>query len=180
MKLIINQEKMFKVSIAQDGQMNIALANGKQIAGALTPAELEQVMHRVSVVSEGTITFDPTPNDYVSMHNDDVKTLELQSSTINELREQLQARDATIEKHAEVVSRLADCENELSNARNELKDALLVVEQQAAKLNLLQPPAEETAAEETSAEETTAEEKSAEESVTEPTTESADTPSPTT
>lgn len=133
MKLILDAEKMFKLTVTQDGQLSVALANGKQYAGPLTAAEQEQLMFRVSAISDGAIKFDPEPTDYVGMHNEDVKTLEAQSLTINELRETIVAREEVIKSNQEALARLADCESELSKARTELKDALLVVEQQAAK-----------------------------------------------
>lgn len=148
MKLILEQEKMFKMTVSQDGQLSVALANGKQYAGPLAAGEAEQLLHRVTVISDGAIKFDPAPNDYIGMHETDVATLEAQSIAINELRESAErnriafeeviaARDKTIEGQKEALGRLADCENELSKARTELKDALLVIEQQAAKLNIV-------------------------------------------
>jgi|WetSurMetagenome_2_1015567.scaffolds.fasta_scaffold147318_2 hypothetical protein len=137
MKLILNQEKMFKLSITQEGQVTVNLANGKQYTGSLTKEETEQLMFRVSAISEGTILFDPTPWDYVNLHAIDVGTLEAQSLTINELREQLKTRDETIEGHQEVIARLADCESELTKARTEARDLALVVQQQADKLGII-------------------------------------------
>ena len=136
MKLILEQEKMFKLTVTQDGQLSVALANGKQYSGPLSAAESEQLLYRVTVITDGAIKFDPMPTDYVGMHETDVATLEAQSLAINELREQLSERDKTIEANKEALERLADCENELSKARNELKDALQVVQDQAAKLGL--------------------------------------------
>lgn len=148
MKLILEQDKMLKLSVSQEGQLSAILANGKQYSGQLASAEMEQLLFRVTAIADGAIKFDPTPNDYIGMHETDVATLEAQSIAINELRESAErnrvafeeviaARDKTIEGQKEALGRLADCENELSKARTELKDALLVIEQQAAKLNIV-------------------------------------------
>lgn len=137
MKLIIDAEKMFKLTITQEGQLSVNLANGKQYAGPLAPAELEQIMFRASALSDGAIKFDPAPTDYISMHEEDMKTLESQSVAINELRETVESQRKIIEKHQEDVARLVDCENELSKARVELKDITLVVQQQADKLGII-------------------------------------------
>jgi hypothetical protein len=149
MKLILEQEKMFKLTVTQDGQLNVALANGKQYSGPLKPAELEQLLFRVSAISDEAIKFDPAPSDYIGLHDADVATLEAQSLVINSLREQEQAiteaLNARIKEAETFNARLADCEGELVKARTELKEALLVIEQQASKLNITKEPPSEPA-----------------------------------
>lgn len=147
MKLVLEQEKMFKLTVTQDGQLNVTLANGKQYSGPLTANESEQLLFRVTVISDGAIKFDPMPTDYLGVHETDVATLEAQSLAINELREQLAEREKTIEGYKDVIARLADCETELSKARTELKETLLVVQEQAAKLNIAKPEPEPVKAE---------------------------------
>lgn len=140
MKLIIDSEKMFKLAITPEGQLSINLANGKTLTGALSSEEVEQLHFRVMQVSDGALQFDPMPTDHIGRHQDDAATLEAQAIELDRLRGALentkQAEQAALTAKSELETQLADCENLLTSARNELKNALEVVEQQAAKLNI--------------------------------------------
>ena len=143
MKLIIDSEKMFKLAITPEGSLSINLANGKTLQGTLTPEEIEQIHFRVMQVSEGALKFDPEPQDYVSLHKSDTLTLEAQAVELDRLRSVIEAakqseQDALTAK-AQLENQLLDCEQMLSSTRTELKNALEVVEQQAAKLNIVKP-----------------------------------------
>lgn len=168
MKLIIDSDKMFKLSVTPEGELSINLANGKTMKGSLTPEEVEQLHFRVMEVSDGALLFDPLPTDYIGLHKSDMETLEQQSIELNRLRDALenakQSEQELLTAKAELETRLTDCEQLLVSARTELKNALEVVEQQASKLNVkevVEPaPVESTPVEAAPVESTPVEDKS--------------------
>lgn len=108
MKTIVTDLDMFKATIKQDGKIDVTLTGGKQLTGQLTAAEVEQLLFRVSVISDGVLTFDPEPRDLVNVHDSDVATLEAQAIELDSQRE-------TIKVLTESVGKL---ETELVEARN--------------------------------------------------------------
>lgn len=138
MKMVIDTDKMFKLSVNPDGQLQINLANGKTLQGALTPEEQEVIAVAVTRVSESLITFEPKPTDYLAMHLSDVATLELQAIVIAELREKAKTEEASAQEYADsrnqLTKELADANNELEKVKPQLRDANLTIQEQAKLL----------------------------------------------
>jgi hypothetical protein len=120
MKTILNNFEVFKATIKPDGKIDVTLVGGRQLVGQLTDAEIEQFLFRVSVVSDGMLTFDPEPRDLVNVHDQDVMTLELQASELETCR-------ATIKEQADEIMTLTAKLAEAENAATELGKRLLTV-----------------------------------------------------
>lgn len=115
MKLIVDTEKMFKMTLSPEGQLGINVANSKQYQGQLTSEEMEQIAHRVSVITDGAIKFDPVPNDYIGMHKTDIETLEAQSEEINRLRGVIEKQSVELkdwQTNSETLNKVIDVSKE--------------------------------------------------------------------
>lgn len=143
--IVTNPGNLLKVQLDLDGKVNITLPGGKQVAGNLTDEELLVLAFRLHAITGGDVTVDGELFDFFKERLDHVETLEKQAITINEFREQDEARgkafDALAAASKELQSRLTDCEGELTAARTELKDTRILLSEANEKLGL--PPTKE-------------------------------------
>jgi hypothetical protein len=125
MKTVISEIPLVKVSVKQDRTIDITLAGGKQFTGELTENELEQILYRITKATDGVVAFDPEPQDFIGVHEQDLKTLEEQSGIIVELRTQLDAAiklsNEIADERDKITAQRDAAENQMDELRRELK-----------------------------------------------------------
>jgi len=125
MKTVVLQDnKLIKAAFDLSGKFVITLVGGEQHAGEFTKDELTQIAFRFHEATKGKLMFDPLPVDIMSLHNDDVATLERQAVVISDLRAEngdLTRDLAQAEETSQAFSKdLIACRDELKNARIEI------------------------------------------------------------
>lgn len=128
---VIQDSKNIKASFDLSGKFTITLVGGQQHVGEFTKDELTQIAFRFRQATNGQLDFDPAPIDIMSLHSEDMATLEKQSLVIQELREenaQLTNELASAEEQTKAFSK------DLIACREQLRDSRIEVSELNAKL----------------------------------------------